>query len=307
MAIAVVFRVLLCALLLTAVLSNEVVQPDIAQVPHEARELPDITASIIGANGLCCPPPDNNAVDVSGQGVIQISADIAQLNVAIEAKYVSDSPISQGLGSLESSNRSLLGSLVMSRVGNLTISVLDYLRKINMSLNGKPKIPIIQLLTTGIQLTQVYRYDTISSQQFLIGYNAVNSLSITLNVQDASTVLAGVLDAGVTRVDSVDLIASANAIALGRQQAISLAAADAIKQTDSVLATILANRRYNKNIVSLRVTDVTAPGATSVSSNSGEGLNVMTAKTASTIAPPVLSGKKLVFAQVMLRSKFSLL
>ncbi|MEO1149345.1 MAG: SIMPL domain-containing protein, partial [Cyanobacteria bacterium J06638_22] len=75
-----------------------------------------------------------------------------------------------------------------------------------------------QLETTGISLYPVYDYS--NNRQRITGYTASNTVSFQLPTEDAGTVLDNAVEAGATRINGVSFIATDEAIAAARQDAL---------------------------------------------------------------------------------------
>jgi uncharacterized protein YggE len=93
-----------------------------------------------------------------------------------------------------------------------------------------------KLKTTGISLSPIYSYQ--NNRQKLTGYNATNSLSFQLPIAQAGAVIDETVNAGATRIDSVNSIASEEAIATAQTQALQLATKDAQRQAQAVLSSL---------------------------------------------------------------------
>jgi len=247
-------------------------------------------------------PNDQEVIDVTGEGAVQVSADIAQVRLAVEVKFVSDLPLAEDLGSEAVSNRSALAKSVMAHCNNQSAAVVAYLLAVNAS--GQANIT---LQTTGIRLEPVHKYSNIAATQLLVGYRAVNSMLLRVAATKAGPIIQAAIEHGANRIDSVSFVASDYAVAKGRNRAISVATSDAIRQATMCLRSALGRAQSLKlSIVNIRVTRVTSPNPEPAMTNpdvvSLAGLS--DEAIAVELPPPVLAADKHLSAQVAVRFRF---
>ena len=101
--------------------------------------------------------------------------------------------------------------------------------------------PIQQLETTGIRLSPRYNYS--NDQQQLIGYSGSNTVRFEVAVEQAGALLDEAVQAGATRIDTVQFRATDEAIATAQRAALRAATLDAQEQADVVLATLGLTRQ----------------------------------------------------------------
>lgn len=114
--------------------------------------------------------------------------------------------------------------------------------------------PIQNLETTGIRLSPRYHYG--NDQQRLIGYSGSNTVRFDIAVEQAGTLLDEAVQAGATRIDTVQFRATEEAIATAQRAALRAATLDAQEQADVVLATLGLTRQ---DIVGIQVNHAQAP------------------------------------------------
>ncbi|KAF3887793.1 MULTISPECIES: SIMPL domain-containing protein [Nostocales] len=111
-----------------------------------------------------------------------------------------------------------------------------------------------KLQTTGISLNPVYSYN--NNVQRLTGYTATNTVSFRLPTERAGTLLDEAVKAGATQISSISFIASDDAIAIARQQALKKATQDAQQQASAVLSALGFQA---KEVVSIEVNGAGVP------------------------------------------------
>jgi uncharacterized protein len=111
-----------------------------------------------------------------------------------------------------------------------------------------------KLQTTGINLSPVYRYD--NNTQTLTGYSASNLVSFRVTTEKAGTLLDDAVQAGASRIDGINFIATDAAIAAAQKQALRLATQDAQQQAEVVLNALNLTR---KEIVSIQINGAFSP------------------------------------------------
>ncbi|NEQ32906.1 MAG: SIMPL domain-containing protein [Leptolyngbya sp. SIO4C5] len=93
-----------------------------------------------------------------------------------------------------------------------------------------------KLETTGIQLNPVYDYS--GDRQRIQGYSAVNLVSFRIAADQAGALLDELVNAGATRIDSLQFIAADAALSAAQQIALQEATQEAQAQADAVLDTL---------------------------------------------------------------------
>ncbi|NJM70323.1 MAG: SIMPL domain-containing protein [Scytonema sp. RU_4_4] len=111
-----------------------------------------------------------------------------------------------------------------------------------------------KLQTTGITLNPIYNYD--NKVQRITGYAASNVVSFRIPTDRAGTLLDEAVKAGATQISGISFVASDEAIALARQQALKEATQDAQQQAQAVLSVL---GLQSKEVVSIEVNGASAP------------------------------------------------
>ncbi|WP_066423753.1 SIMPL domain-containing protein [Anabaena sp. 4-3] len=111
-----------------------------------------------------------------------------------------------------------------------------------------------KLQTTGIRLNPVYSYT--NNVQRITGYAASNTVSFRVPNDKAGTLLDDAVKAGATQINGIRFVATDEAIASARQQALKEATQDAQQQANAVLSSLGFQA---KEIVSVQVGGATAP------------------------------------------------
>lgn len=184
------------------------------------RILPVVALSVIGLSMVrpaLADEPLTRTITVTGQGIENIPTTITQVQLGVEA---------QGDTAAE----------VQQEVARRSAAVVELLRSRNVQ----------RLQTTGISLSPVYNYT--NNEQRIIGYSARNMVSFELDTERAGTLLDDAVKAGASRIDNVSFVASDEAIASARQQALREATEDAQTQAQAVLSTLGLTSREVVNI-----------------------------------------------------------
>ena len=111
-----------------------------------------------------------------------------------------------------------------------------------------------KLETTGVSLNPIYTYK--DGKQTINGYSGTNIVSFEIDTDKSGTLLDDAIQAGATRIDGVNFVASDEAIAQAQQQAIQKAADEAKKRAEAALSALNLNQ---KEIVSVQVNGATPP------------------------------------------------
>jgi uncharacterized protein len=201
---------------------------------------------------------------VTGRGVENVTTTKTQVRLGVEAQGKTAQAVQQEVAKRSSSVVALLRS-----------------RKVE------------KLETSGISLNPAYRYD--NGKQTLIGYTASNIVSFRIDTQNVGNLLDDAVQAGATRIDGISFIASDEAIATARQQALREATEEAQAQAGVVLTAL---KLSPKEIVSIRVDGAYAPPPMPLERGN---LVVQDAKIAST---PIIGGEQEVVANVTLQISY---
>ncbi|MGK7890871.1 MAG: SIMPL domain-containing protein, partial [Leptolyngbyaceae cyanobacterium] len=146
-------------------------------------------------------------LSVTGQGTESLPTTIAIVSLAVEVQGTTAEAVQQNMA-------------------RRSATLIDFLES----------QPIAALETTGIQLNPRYNYR--NETQTLIGYTATNRVRFEMAVEQAGEILDAVVQAGATRIDSIQFRGTDEAIATAQRQALRSATLDAQAQADAVLDTL---------------------------------------------------------------------
>lgn len=165
------------------------------------------------------------SLTVSGRGVEEIPATIAQVNVGVEVqgKNVQD---------------------VQKEAAQRSSAVVSLLKSRNVQ----------KLQTAGINLSPVYSYT--NNVQKITGYSASNNVSFQIATDQAGVLLDEVVKAGASRINGVSLVASDEAIAQAQKLALQKATKDAQQQANAVFSTLGLQA---KEILTIQINNATPP------------------------------------------------
>jgi uncharacterized protein YggE len=203
-------------------------------------------------------------ITVSGQGEESVATSLTQVYLGVEA---------QGETAEE----------VQQEVARRSNAVVDLLRSRNVN----------KLQTTGISLSPMYDYT--DNRQRLIGYMATNTVSFEIATERAGSILDDAVNAGATRIDGVNFIASDEAIAQARQVALREATEDALDQADAVLSSLGLTRQ---EVVIIQVNGATPPPPIYFESRAMRAADAVAAPT------PVIGGEQEIQASVTLQIRY---
>lgn len=201
---------------------------------------------------------------VTGQGEEMIPATLAQVSLGVEAQGETAEAVQQ-------------------QVAQRAEAVVRLLRSRNVQ----------KLETTGINLSPVYNYN--DGEQRLVGYTASNIVRFQVEAERAGDILDDAVQAGATRIDSLSFIATNDAIATARQQALREATQDAQQQADAVLSSLGLTRQ---EIVGIQVEGANAAPPPPMPYQRAELAADSAAKT------PVVGGEQEVRAAVTLQIRY---
>jgi hypothetical protein len=245
-------------------------------------------------------------MDVTGQGRVSLPSSRAIIHATIEhSQDLATSIHSSNLSSSDSiaTLHSLL-LLVYERTANSSTVVIEYLRSSNLS-------SLVQHLhTSSVSVTPVFVYK--EGQQLQKGYRASLSISLSVNGSAASTILSGMLDRGVTRIDGVGYEAADGAVEKARKEAIRRAVKDALDQATTAVRAMTGVEGVEAEerplqVISLHVIGVTVPSPVppffpGQLTMFTEGVGVRAAALAASL--PLLPEEKTITASVLMKVRF---
>lgn len=208
--------------------------------------------------------PIVRSLSVTGRGEETIPATIALVQLGVEV---------QGKNATQ----------VQQEVARRSSAVVELLRSRNVE----------KLQTTGIRLNPNYSYE--NNVQRLTGYTAVNTVSFRIDTQRVGNLLDEAVNAGATRIDGISFIASDDAIATARQEALREATQDAQRQADVVLSTLNLSRQ---EVIGIQINNAFAPPPPAPVAE------FRAANTALQASTPVIGGEQRVEANVTLQIRY---
>ena len=152
------------------------------------------------------------SIAVSGYGVEPVPTTLAAVRLGVEA---------QGETPLE----------VQQEVARRSAAVVDYLKSQSVS----------QLQTQSLSLNPLYDYS--GNEPKIVGYSASNMVSFRVETPRAGALLDEAVRRGASRIDSMQFVATDEAIAEARQVALVEATEDAQRQADTVLKALGLTRQ----------------------------------------------------------------
>jgi uncharacterized protein YggE len=167
-------------------------------------------------------PPQNKlpilrTLAVAGYGKVSVPTSLAIISLGVEA---------QGKTPLE----------VQQEVARRSAAVMDFLRT----------QPVTELQTQGVNLSPVYDYS--QNQQRIVGYSASNIVRFRVETPKAGALLDQGVKRGASRIDSIQFIATDEALEKAKQTALIKATTNAQNQADTVLNALGFTRRDVINI-----------------------------------------------------------
>jgi uncharacterized protein len=151
-------------------------------------------------------------ISVSGYGTERVPTSLAAVQLGVEA---------QGETPLE----------VQQEVARRSSSIVDYLKSQSVS----------QLQTQSLSLSPLYDYS--GNEPKITGYAASNIVSFRAETPRAGSLLDEAVKRGASRIDSMQFVATDEAITEARQAALVEATEDAQRQADAVLNALGLNRQ----------------------------------------------------------------
>ncbi|ABA21086.1 Protein of unknown function DUF541 [Trichormus variabilis ATCC 29413] len=150
-----------------------------------------------------------------------------------------------------------------------------------------------KLQTTGIRLNPVYSYN--NNVQRITGYAASNTVSFRIATEKAGTLLDEAVKAGATQINGISFVATDEAIASARQQALKEATQDAQQQASAVFSSLGFQA---KEVVSIQVGGATAPPPPILYRDEAAKLS------SADVSTPVIGGEQQVEASVTLQISY---
>lgn len=201
---------------------------------------------------------------VSGRGVESVPATLSEVNLGVEIQGKTAQEVQQ-----EAARRSS--------------AVVALLRSRNVE----------KLQTAGIRLNPVYSYN--NNVQRITGYAASNTVSFRIATDRAGTLLDEAVKAGATQINGISFVATDEAIAAARQQALREATQDARQQADAVFSSLGFQA---KEIVSIQVGGAATPPPPILYRAEAAKQSIADAST------PVIGGEQQVEASVTLQISY---
>ncbi|WP_427159215.1 SIMPL domain-containing protein [Aliinostoc sp. HNIBRCY26] len=201
---------------------------------------------------------------VTGKGEESIPTSISEISLGVEI---------QGKTAQE----------VQKEAARRSSAVVDFLKSRNVE----------KLQTTGIRLNPVYSYN--NNVQRITGYAAVNTVSFRVATEKAGTILDAAVKAGATQINSISFVATDEAIASARQQALKEATQDAQKQAEAVFNSLGIQ---SKEVVSIQVNGASAPPPPMLYRDEASKL------ASADVSTPVIGGEQQVEASVTLQISY---
>ena len=241
---------------------------------------------------------------MTGQGRVAARSTLAVLRATVETQQELNVSI-PATSAASPASVAVLHELLLV-VSNRTAATAAVLTAYLQSL---PAVPygLSHLSTSSLSLTPTSQWH--DGQQRTTGYSSSLSLSLRVNSSTAGDVVAGLLERGVSRIDSVHYELSAAAIAKGRQQAIRRAVRDAVAQAAaaveelSAVAAVRVERR-ELQVVSMQVIGVTSPAPEAFDSQpvAMMGHHAMLSKAQAVL--PILSDDRSITAAVAMKLRY---
>ncbi|MGG6293408.1 SIMPL domain-containing protein [Leptolyngbya sp. AN02str] len=166
----------------------------------------------------------------------------------------------------------------------LSSSVVELLRSRNVE----------KLQTTGISLNPVYSYD--DGQQRLIGYSATNTVSFRVATDRAGNIVDDAVNAGATRINGISFVASDEAIARARQQALREATEAAQSEAEAVLSSL--------GLRSQEIVGIQINGATPIFPPPMPLARMEAADASQNFTTPIVGGEQEIQASVTLQIRY---
>lgn len=204
---------------------------------------------------------------VSGRGTVDIPRTTAKVSLGVEV---------QGETS----------ALVQQELAKRSTAVVNLL---------KARQDVTKLETTSINLNP--RYSQKGGKQAIVGYSATNIVRFQIAPEKIGTLLDEAVKTGATRIDSVTLVASDEAIATAQKEAIDAASKDARSQADAALGALELKQQ---EIVSIQINGARPPMPLAMPM-SNLAQNITAADLAST---PVIAGEQQIEAFVTLQVRY---
>ncbi|MEO1144677.1 MAG: SIMPL domain-containing protein [Cyanobacteria bacterium J06638_22] len=185
---------------------------------------------VVGALSLAVLPPAiaqeiMRTITVTGEATESIQTTLAQVNLGVQVQAPS-------------------AEAAQAEAASRSNAVIEFLQSREVD----------KLETTGISLYPIYDYS--NDRQQITGYRATNTVSFQLPTTEAGSLLDEAVEAGATRIDGVSFIATDEAIAAAREDALRAAAQDAQEEADVVLSAL---GFQGQEIVSIQIDNAVPP------------------------------------------------
>ncbi|MEY2976014.1 MAG: SIMPL domain-containing protein [Prochlorotrichaceae cyanobacterium] len=151
-------------------------------------------------------------LSVSGYGSEPVLTTLTSVQLGVEA---------QGKTPLE----------VQQEVAERSSAIVDYLKSQSVS----------KLQTQSLNLSPIYDYS--DSEQRIVGYQASNIVSFRIETTRVGSLLDEAVQRGASRIDSMQFVATDEAIAAAQELALAEATQDAQRQADVVLRSLGLTRQ----------------------------------------------------------------
>lgn len=174
------------------------------------------------------PTEPTRILEVTGQGIVSVPTDTAEIQIGIEVEGATASEVQQEIAQLSSA--------VVDQLNQLEV---DELQTISISLNPNVEFS--------------------NGQSTVVGFIGTNILQFKVPTEEAGTTIDAAIEAGANIIQNISFIAPDEALNQARMQAIELAIQDAQNQADSVFDTL--------DLQLVEIIDIDVLGVSNPSSN----------------------------------------
>ena len=263
------------------------------------------------ARAACSLSCDEGAMVVTGEGRVRINSTRALIRATIEFKEQLKTAV---LAS--SATAAPLHALLLS-ASNQTAAAASIVIRYLQSDEWRGRM--WQLHTTSMLVEPIYQY--VNGTQLTNGYRASLSFSLQASTVNTSDILTGMLERGVTRIDSVGYEAAEADTVKARQQAVRRAVEDALQQAATAVQGMKQTLRRERGdaskadytedlqVISMRVTGLSMPTAQIFypSQTRMFGLSRATSRLfvdESVMSIPIIAEDKIITATVLMKVRF---
>jgi uncharacterized protein len=185
-----------------------------------------------------------------------VSCQAAQGRVEPNTTFQSQTLVVSGRGMVDIPKTTSLVSLGVEVQGKTSALAQEELAKRSTAVVNllKARPDVTKLETTSITLNPIYNQK--DGKQTIASYSATNIVHFQIAPDKIGTLLDEAIKAGATRIDSVTLVASDEAIASAQKDAINAASKDARSQADAALGALELKQ---KEIVSIQINGARPP------------------------------------------------